>query len=104
MWKPRVSLEASVLFCQLVETQAGQPCCFIEEEQDAQSVGCLSRVTLGGNRGNLEARYLWLPPCIREGPGLSPALPPDAKCWTLFTSCPLPSCKGMARSFPVSRH
>lgn len=27
-----------VLFCQLVETQAEQPCCFIEEEQDAQRV------------------------------------------------------------------
>lgn len=36
---------------------------------DPESAGGLSRATLGGTGGNLQARYLWLPPCISEGPG-----------------------------------
>lgn len=34
-----------------------------------ESVGGCQGATLGSNGGILEAGYLWLPPCISEGPG-----------------------------------
>ena len=70
MWNLSVSMKASCSILPACRDTSKAAMLFHRGQAGGlESVGGLSRATLGSNGGILEAGYLWLPPCISEGPG-----------------------------------